>query len=297
MSQPNFLIVGAAKSGTTTLHDLLTQHPEIFLPEKKELLYFAGGRESGLSTWDQYLSYFRSSEGSNVIGEASVAYLYDPKAPGQIEHCLGPSTRIVISLRNPVDMMYSLWGHMRRIRREELGFFDALAAEDERMLAEIDRHSGPGLPYDRYYLHRARYFEQVRRYIEVFGRPQVFVAIFEHFFSNLPAAIQELYRFLGADGRFVPDVKHLNPAGVFRSPSLYLAVNRSSVVKELLKGMLPSKWRAGLKSRVNTFNRRAQDLPALTSSQRRELWDMVKDDVTALERLLDGKLTAVWEPR
>src|SRR3954462_1224231 len=121
--KPNFLIVGAAKSGTTSLFEYLRGHPDVFMPDVKEASYFAG---AGVKNEADYLALFREAGPARAVGEASGAYLYLPDTARAIHDLLGPRVRIIVILRNPIDMAYSLWGHMVREGGEQLGFFDAL---------------------------------------------------------------------------------------------------------------------------------------------------------------------------
>ena len=115
---PNFLIVGAAKSGTTSLYRYLSQHPDIFMPKWKELSFFINAPHGPLHQVKKPVYYqrvFSKVQNQSAIGEASTSYLYDTSAPELILSQLG-SIKIIIILRNPVDMSYSLYNH--QVRRE-----------------------------------------------------------------------------------------------------------------------------------------------------------------------------------
>ena len=110
---PNFFIVGAAKSGTTSLAEYLKQHPEIFMSEFKEPHYFLpeGAMASNYyGTWDNYMSLFKDVRNEKAIGEASTGYLYYPESARMIINRI-PDAKIIISLRNPVEMAFSLYQH------------------------------------------------------------------------------------------------------------------------------------------------------------------------------------------
>ena len=114
-NKPDFFIVGAPKCGTTALYTYLKQHPEIFMSPQKEPQFFANdvlGDRRHTCTWAEYLSCFAAARGAKRIGEASVAYLGSPCAPKQIK-MFNPAAKIIIMLRNPVDMMHSL--HNQRL--------------------------------------------------------------------------------------------------------------------------------------------------------------------------------------
>jgi len=181
MSRPNFLIVGAGKSGTTTLADWLRQHPQVFIPAVKELNYFAGipdllGRPN--KTWGAYLSNFEPAGDAAAIGEASPSYLSTPDAAARIRDRL-PDVKIIILLRNPVDRAFSSYHGAKMGGRDRHTTFER-AIDDawkgrlcgmnrrERTVRQLpDCVSG------------SFYFDSVRRYIDLFGKQQVRVWRFE----------------------------------------------------------------------------------------------------------------------
>src|SRR5262245_23487023 len=135
MRKPDFFIVGAPKCGTTAMNDYLQVHPEIFIPAKKEIHFFGADLQflkGGRVTEQEYLTYFFPAQGEKRVGEASVWYLYSQHAAAEIQ-AFSPTARIIIMLRNPVDMMYSL--HSQRLYNDNenlVNFAEALAAEGDR---------------------------------------------------------------------------------------------------------------------------------------------------------------------
>src|SRR5690606_36811858 len=128
----NFIIVGAAKDGTTSLYYYLSQHPEVFLPEDKEPHFFAPAKWCGhpVPARERYESLFDGAAGFKAVGEASTGYLYYRESPGMI-HRLIPRCRIVAILRNPVDRAFSGWRHEVREGLETATFEEALAEEQK----------------------------------------------------------------------------------------------------------------------------------------------------------------------
>jgi tetratricopeptide (TPR) repeat protein len=138
---PNFLIVGAAKSGTTSLFEYLNQHPDIFLPEFKEPQFFvlediAGSVYKYIDNWEAYLQLFDGADGCKWRGEASVFYLYYYNtAIRNILKYLGKDVKIIIILRNPIERAFSAYNHtLKNNPDENLNSFEmALNAEEERI--------------------------------------------------------------------------------------------------------------------------------------------------------------------
>jgi hypothetical protein len=124
MRKPDFFIVGAPKSGTTAMYFYLKQHPEIFMPERKELHFFGSDFFAPHFVRDlkEYLKFFEGADNKKRIGEASVWYLYSKRAAFEIKE-FNPDADIIIMLRNPVDMMYSLRETLRKKGIERASFF------------------------------------------------------------------------------------------------------------------------------------------------------------------------------
>jgi len=116
-SLPNFLCAGAAKCGTTSLHAILAEHPQIFLPQRKEIHFFEnnGNYSKGL---DWYSKYFKNANEKKVIGEITADYMFFDYVPERIIEALGKNIKIIFMLRNPVDRSYS--EYLFNVRR---GFF------------------------------------------------------------------------------------------------------------------------------------------------------------------------------
>jgi hypothetical protein len=213
---PNFLIVGAAKSGTTSLYKYLSQHPDVFMPKWKELSFFTGdpfGPLHKVKKPEYYYRVFSEVSDQTAVGEASTSYLYDEPAPTTIKENLG-IIKIIIMLRNPVEMSYSLYNHQVRREGEGLKTFEAaLAAEDSRRKNVDFKKTCYGWHANYYYFSRGLYYSQVKRYIDTFGKDNIKIILFEELASDPVRVSQSTYKFLNVDGSFIPTIKVHNPAG------------------------------------------------------------------------------------
>jgi hypothetical protein len=222
---PNFLIVGAAKCGTTSLYRYLSQHPDVFMPRWKELSLFIGDPHGPLHRVKKpayYHMVFDGVRGENAIGEASTGYLYDQASPALIKEHLGP-IKIIISLRNPVDMAYSLYSHQLRKEGEHLASFEAaLQAEEERYHSKQFRRQCYGWHANYYYFRRGLYHDQVKRYLDTFGRDNVLVLLFDELVTDPVGITREVYRFIGVQDDYLPEIRVHNRGGkLFNVPEFW----------------------------------------------------------------------------
>ncbi len=187
---PNFLVIGAMKSGTSSLAYHLGRHPDIFVSPKKELYFFNDRFDRGL---DWYRSQFTEGAGSAVIGEATASYIYDRVALDRMAEIV-PEARLLAILRDPVDRAYAHYWHEIGRNREHLPFAAAVAAEPERLatLPEGER---------RYlaYLDRGRYRDQLERVRTRFPRERLHVEIFEDLRDRPVEVFGRVAEFLGVD--------------------------------------------------------------------------------------------------
>jgi hypothetical protein len=273
MPAPSFFIVGAPKCGTTSLNDYLRQHPGIIIPERKELHYFGSDLrflKSERPTREEYLAQFAASKPEQIAGEASVWYLFSELAAKEIQ-AFCPSAKIIIMLRNPADMMYSLHSQYLFESNEDLAdFAEALAAEE-------DRSQGRRLPPDSNYreglLYRrvASFAMQVRRYLDVFPREHVQIIDFDDFSRDTPRVFAEVLEFLHVDSSFRCEFEVRNPNKQVRSRFLHSFLNNPGTLSILLGRLLPKSLRRSLVSRLKRANSPTAPRPPLLPELREQL--------------------------
>lgn len=187
---PGFLGIGAPKSATTWLYRCLREHPEIFLPERKEVT-FLDYADIG-QRLHEYEAYFRDAGEARVVGEISTRYLASPRVPPRAAALL-PGLRVVVSLRNPIEQVYSYYWHLRRQNFHQWTraaapptFEEALERFPERLLAQ------------------ARYSEHLRRWFAHVDRARFCIVLYDDILADPRGVLAELYRHLGVDAEFVP---------------------------------------------------------------------------------------------
>ena len=206
---PDFVIIGAQKSGTTSLYKYLIQHPSILAASKKEIHYFDIRYQNG-DLW--YRSHFPFSiltkNRTFITGEASPYYLFHPYALTRM-HQVIPKTKIIILLRNPVDRAISHFFHEKKRQRETLSPEKAFQGEEERiepeytkMLKDPNYHS---YIYKNFsYKKRGVYIDQIQRCYQEFPKEQVLVLKCEDFFSNPAKILKSVSIFLEISPDFRP---------------------------------------------------------------------------------------------
>jgi len=184
---PDFLGLGTQKGGTTTLHRLLGEHPDVFLPACKEVHFFDQNYGAG-EAW--YRNHFTNARPQQVCGEITPFYLFHPDVPARIRALL-PRAKMIVLLRDPLERTLSQVFHARRHGFESLEVADALAAEPERLATggaySFQKHS---------YVARSRYLEQLDRYEALFPQRQLLVLKSEDLFNNTAAVWDSIQRFL-----------------------------------------------------------------------------------------------------
>ncbi len=219
MTLPTFVIVGAMKSGTTSLHRYLGQHPDVFVTKKKELHYFADQRQQGL---DWYESHFAEGAGYPARGESSTSFTKLPSWPDATARLaeLIPEAKLIYVMRNPVDRTFSHYSHTVRQGQETLPF--------SRALVEVPR-----------YLEVSHYSRQLRGLDEHFPRDQIALVSHERLEREPQAVLVEVLDFLGlrtdvefdATRRWNETAQRLAERGAELPSDPWITVNRPEPVR------------------------------------------------------------------
>ncbi|HEY8178776.1 MAG TPA: sulfotransferase [Candidatus Limnocylindria bacterium] len=293
---PDFVIVGAPKSGTSAMYAYLREHPAIYLPPRKELRYFGTDLDDGYGrplSDANYDDHYAAIPAGAMVGTAYVWYLYSRAAAQQIAH-VAPTARIIAMLRNPVDMLPALHAeHLSNGNEDIDDFADALAAEADRRAGRRippEAHLPQGLLYSEV----PRYTEQLQRYVDAFGRERIQVAIFDDFRRDPAGVYAGVLRFLGLDPSFRPDsFAVVNPRHRVRSQRVRRFLSRPpEASRRMARMLIPRRMRQSLWSRLAASNERAVAPAPLQPAMRQRLHSMFDDEVERLSRLLDVDLSA-----
>lgn len=275
---PTFLILGAQKAGTTSLHYALKAHRNIFMSEPKELSFFNidSNYQRG-SEW--YSSFFKHWNREGIAGECTPSYLWDKKVPGRIKALL-PDARFIILLRNPVDRAYSAYWYAVANCDESLSFEEALEAEPVR------KGLSPEMRGFSSYIDRGLYSGQIKRYLEIYDSSRLLIIIREDYKNNQEALLSKVTGFLevDCDHEFILKARHI-ARNVTRIPR-FRKVHRR--IPFLMRRFSP----AGRILRRLNLKRGAY--PPLSAVMRRKLFERFRESNSELEMILGRKLD-VWE--
>lgn len=297
--RPNLFLVGAQKSGTTTLSVMLATHPQVFMSTPKEPGFLAFGeagytardgygRLPDASTWvvhseKAYLDLFRRAPaGATSLGEASTWYLSETGCAERLR-AFSPGARIVLILRHPAERAYSAWCHARRNGEEPCeDFAEALALEQAR---DAPSHL-------LRYREMGRYATYLKHYLDVFGHERVLVLFYEDLRDHPEWLWQQCCDFLNLSDMPAPTAHRQNASGMPRSRLLH-RVMRSESFKRRLKTLLPLPFLAGIKSRLDGMN--LHRFPPLDPALHEQLSHEFRRDIVELQDVT-GRDLRHWLP-
>lgn len=284
---PNFLCIGAPKSGTTTLYEILKQHPEIGVSSFKEPRFFDNedNWKKGIDWYEK--TYFSHIVNEVVLGEFTPSYLANEVASKRIFNSLGEGLKLVLVLRNPIERAYSHYLHSKRDSYEELSFLEALKQEQSRLLVDKEDPNKFG------YIFYGRYSEQVKSYLSLYDRKQLNIIIFEEFLKDKRSTISTLLDFLGVERQQLNTNIHKNPARTARFPILKRAMKKDSVIKKFVKFLVPSSVsRQKARNYLHGINNKQATKVPLSNEEFSECYNLYfKVEIESLENLLSLDLS------
>ncbi|MDR4507103.1 MAG: sulfotransferase domain-containing protein [Candidatus Brocadiaceae bacterium] len=294
---PDFLVVGAAKSGTTTLYYCLIQHPQIFMPKGKEPRFFSfmerpphysipdhPENKSIIWRFEDYVKLFQSTKDDQIIGEGSVGYLYTYEMTiKHIKSIYGgkyKDLKIIAILRNPVDRAFSQYLLQRR-----QGSIERESFEETFNPEFIKKGMNKARGYD--YIGFGMYYNQIKAYLNEF--PNVKVYLFEDL-KNIRDLIKDIFKFLNVDHTIEVNTNiKANPSGIPKNKNLVKLLQKASSMKYILPPKLKVKL-AGLRDCVLVKLIEKPEVPIAT---REKLINIFRADILNLQNLI-GRDLSPW---
>jgi hypothetical protein len=282
--------IGTYKCATTYLYEMVKQHPQVHVPDFKEVHFFSTVHGDGLwerRDWDWYGSLYAGRAPGAVAMEFSPGYMIEPDVAGRLA-THAPHARLVSVIRDPVERVRSHYHYLHN------GKFPLACTLDE-LVERPDEFDPPGR---RHILGHGLYHRNVQPFLARFGRERLHFVVQETLRDDPAAELAALFRFMGVDEGFVPARLDggVNTAQAFRSPALYWAQYRVATLLERhglsrVRRMIKS---TGLANAVRRANTTARPNPPLTDRQRDALRAYYADDVARLSALVDDDLAARW---
>jgi hypothetical protein len=299
MNLPTFLIIGAARSGTTSLYEYCKQHPQVFMSPRKETNFLAyegeplAGRSADRERWadravaslEEYAGLFSGCTSEIALGEASPRYLYRPaRAIANIKKHV-PEARLIAILRDPVERAYSHYLLRVRVNRERrTSFAAAVEAESRRM--------EKGRTDDLHYIPYGLYGQQLRLYYDAFPSGQIRVYLYDDLARDAAGVMADLFAFVGVEPAFPVDVstrhRSASATAVPTHPLWAFVHRRLSSMRET------HAWPVRTLRRFvrDKVRQQAGETPPLTPEARAWLLERYRGDILRLQDLIGRDLRA-----
>jgi len=277
---PDFIIVGAGKCGTTSLHNYLAQHPQIYMCQKKETFFFINEKTrekhkpwGAVTTVEDYCSLFQDAPKGSVTGEISTNYYAYPESAQLIYQHI-PTVKIIAILRDPAERAFS--SYQMHIRQGiEKRSFEQVISEDNK------------------YVKRGFYFSEIIPYFKIFNRQSIKILLYDDLCQNPIAFMQDLFKFIEVDDNFIPDMsKKGRKGGLPKNQSLNQLLTKPNLLRSsvaaVLKLAMPLQVRQKIRAvliKKNTYKAK------LSPEARRKLIEFYKDDILKLQDLLERDLS------
>ncbi|HEB76015.1 MAG TPA: hypothetical protein ENJ04_06665 [Nitrospirae bacterium] len=270
---PNFLCIGTYRAGTTWLYRVLKEHPDIFLPDEKELMFFSHHYDKGIG-W--YEKFFEGRRGEKCAGDISPTYLSSPQAAGRIYRHF-PDIKLIASLRNPPEQVYSLYN---------LWLSRGYTDKDVKTVIEEEAE----------FLDNILYWRHLSRYLEFFDRDRILVLLFEDLRKDPKAYLKEVYDFLGVE-EFYPESVY-EKYNQFREPRNMMVEKLITGTGDLLRRLRLLKLksvlnRLGVSEGIKRFNTKGAEKDAIPEDVRKRINEHVREDTRRLEEFL-GRDLSFW---
>lgn len=300
----NFICIGAQKAGTTTLHDILVTHPEIYLPPRKEAQFFDINERFNRGLDYYFSTFFNTYNGEKFVGNINPNLQMKNRSLERLHKCFGDELKIIFIMRDPVKRAYSHYLMSKKRGYEKLGFFDALKAEKERLSKPktyrgyISKEPGHYEINHMGYVYRSLYSSTVEYLFENFPKENIHLMLFEDFVKSKNNRIKELLRFLS-----IPDSPYMslevqsNVASEPKSKILRDLIYNQGILKKIVGNVFSKENKEYIKIKLNKINNKplGENKKGLSLNERSEVFtEYFENDVQKLE-VLTGLDLNCWK--
>lgn len=304
-THPNFLVIGAGKSGTTSLYEYLNDHPEVYMSPVKETNYFALEGENindnigdpgqmrhypwSITDSESYGNLFANVTTEKAIGEVSPMYLYSEKAVKNIKEQL-PNVKLIVILRQPTDRLYSRYLHLARESRTPTDSFEDALNRQSIWWKRNDL------------VQEGFYFTHLSKYTSVFPKDQLLVILYDDLRKDPNGVIKSIYNFIGVDDTFMPNMEaEFNVSGIVANKGWDKIIGQNSIVKSWFSGLFPALMPLITKSKtlktwVNQLRNKNLKRPPLSKDLKSKINEIYKQEIDQLQTLI-GRDLSHWQTR
>ncbi|HTJ49895.1 MAG TPA: sulfotransferase domain-containing protein [Cyclobacteriaceae bacterium] len=299
---PDFLVIGAGKSGTTSIDKYLNQHPQIFVPKLKEPNFFGyentkledfHGNEDDIkhfqrsvTTLDAYQNLFAEAKPGQIKGETSNTYMYHKEAPDRIKY-YNPDMKLIAVLRQPANRLYSRFLHLARENRLPSEDFSDCLNKNSIWWQRNDL------------IKEGFYYKNLSRYFELFPKENIRIYLYDEFQEKSGEIMKEIYEFLGVDKNFEPDQTiRYNESGFVKNKFFNKIIGQGGILSKYAKVLLPQgtmtklKGSILLKRKINNLRGKNLVRPKMDPEIKKFLTlDVYHEDIINLQRLLNRDLS------
>ncbi len=299
---PNFIVAGPPKCSSSSLHYYLGQHPDIYTSKIKETRFFSLHYEEGMA---YYETFFEEAVHEKAIGETTPSYSFLPFVADRIkEHY--PDIRLIFCFRNPVDRAFSSWRMQHGRGTETKSFREAIEINITQLKsgnislegkegAERWKKSHENYADDatrlRTYIQAGMYTEMLESYGQRFENDQIKITFAEDLINKFDETMSDLFRFLQVDEKFIVPNKEIVNFNFSRSANKFankiFGVKGTQRIAEKMPDFIKNKMKVAM---------REKEPAKLTIEDRLFVWDIFKEDVEKLEKLLNTDLSH-WRPK
>ena len=293
--KPNFFIPGAAKSGTTSLHELLDTHPDISMSKEKEPVYWNNKLFNEFENLEisRYLNLFEQDV--KIKGESTTSYMYYDNFIKNVKDNFHQPPKFIFILRNPIDRYNSHYNWLKGLGKEKRRIDKII--EEERYLDFKEYND-----YPKQYYQFGLYYKWISRFIENFGKENIKIVTFEKLISERLNILNSCYEFLGVSKMDSVNFIKSNKTNKVIFPSMYHFLRKSSIGKmkytSISKYFLPKKIRMKIKSLMKIAIKNWISVESkkeiLSDKQRKKLRDKYFEDVMSLKNKLNYDFSE-WE--
>lgn len=290
MNKPSFICIGAQKAGTTTLQDILAQHPDIYLSPTKEIKYFHRDEHySRGMKW--YLNHFVEALPHQKIGDITPDYILYKETAQRIYNDLGKDIKIIVLLRNPVSRTFSQFNFHKAAKVEQEDDFRNMI----KNYSVLDLENATFINWytPSYYIERSLYYNQLKRYYELFPKKNIHVALFEELFGEKrEIELDKLFKFIGIQKLTNLEVKHSHATRIPKKNLFTKTVTKLKEIKQVIKLLLPIKFYVSFRNYIVRLTSKKPE--KLDDVFKKELFHVYFDkDVQQLEKLINKDLS-IW---